>query len=171
MAHMMNGRLTGGRTLLSVAVAMALAVGASPALAQDEEEEEAVEEVVVTGSRIERAAYDNLQPGVAVDSEYMDGRGYVNVAEAINEVPAFGLPVNESGRQDSQSLGQNFANAFGLGTQRTLTLINGRRVVSQASPALGGVAAIESGLQVDLNMIPTIMIFRVRRPTPSAPFR
>ena len=161
MAHTKNGRPIGGRTLLSVAVAMALAVGASPAMAQEEEEEEPVEEVVVTGSRIQRAAYDNLQPGVAVDSDYMDGRGYVNVAEAINEVPAFGLPVNESGRQDSQSLGQNFANAFGLGTQRTLTLINGRRVVSQASPALGGVAAIESGLQVDLNMIPTIMIDRV----------
>ncbi len=161
MAHNASGRDADHKFLLAAAVATALAFQASPALAQDEEDDEPVEEVVVTGSRIQRAAYDNLQPGVSVDAEYMDVRGYVNVAEAINEVPAFGLPLNESGRQDSQSLGQNFANAFGLGTQRTLTLINGRRVVSQSSPALGGVAAPGSGLQVDLNMIPTIMIDRV----------
>lgn len=163
MANSIDGSRDGdSRNLLAVAVAMALAYAASPALAQEEdEEEEAVDEVVVTGSRIVRAAFDNLQPGVAIDSQFMDERGYTNVAQAINEVPAFGLPLNESGRQDSQSLGQNFANAFGLGTQRTLTLINGRRVVSQSSPALGGVAAPGSGLQVDLNMIPTIMIDRV----------
>ncbi len=160
MEHKPEGRNTYGSCLLSIAVAMALAFGTSTASAQ-EDEEETIEEVVVTGSRIQRAAYDNLQPGVAVDSEYLDNRGYTNVADAINEVPAFGLPLSNSGRQDSQSIGQNFANAFGLGTQRTLTLLNGRRVVSQATPGLGGVAAPGSGLQVDLNMIPTIMIDRV----------
>ncbi len=151
--------------LLPLAAAVAMALTAIPASAQEAqsagEDDEEIEEVVVTGSRITRAAYDNLQPGVAVDAQFMDERGYANVAQAINEVPAFGLPLSNSGRQDSQSLGQNFANAFGLGTQRTLTLINGRRVVSQSSPALGGVAAPGSGLQVDLNMIPTIMIDRV----------
>lgn len=151
-----------GKYLLPIAlVAMGLTFRANPALAQEETDDEPVEEVVVTGSRIQRAAFDNLQPGVAVDGEFMDQRGYTNVAQAINEVPAFGLPIDEGGRQDSQQLGQNFANAFGLGTQRTLTLINGRRVVSQASPALGGVAATGNGLQVDLNMIPTIMVDRV----------
>lgn len=161
MKHIANAWRDNGSNLLAVAVIAALVFGVSPASAQSDDDEETIEEVVVTGSRIQRAAYDNLQPGVAVDSEFIDNRGYTNVADAINEVPAFGLPLSNSGRQDSQSIGQNFANAFGLGTQRTLTLLNGRRVVSQATPGLGGVAAPGSGLQVDLNMIPTIMIDRV----------
>jgi len=119
-----------------------------------------LEEIVVTGSRIARAGFDTLQPAVNLQSEFIDQRGFSNVADALNEVPAFGIPVDNQGGQSSQNLGQNFANAFGLGSQRTLTLINGRRTVGQNTPTSVGTAA-SGGLQVDLNIIPTALIERV----------
>lgn len=126
--------------------------------AQDQASEEvAAEEIIITGSRISRAGIDTLQPAVSVDSDFIDDRGYTNVAEALNDLPAFGLPTDNRGGQGAQTLGQNFVNAFNLGSQRTLTLINGRRTVGQNTPSGAGV----SGLQVDLNIIPTALIERV----------
>ena len=91
--------------------------------------------------------------------QHIDERGFDNVAGAINEIPAFGTPIDQFGGQASQSIGQNFANAFNLGSQRTLVLINGRRTVGQNTPGIGSGAA--PGLQVDLNIIPTALIDRV----------
>ncbi len=136
-------------------VALLATGGINPAFAQDADEADEVEEVVVTGSRIKRAGFDTLQPATTVDAEFMDDRGFTNVAEAINEIPSFGLPTSNLGGQGGQTVGQNFVNAFGLGTQRTLTLINGRRTVGQNTPAIGG------GLQVDMNIIPTGLVDRV----------
>ena len=50
-------------------------------------------------------------------------------------------------------------NFFGLGSQRTLTLVNGRRFVSSNSAS--GNSAISAGSQVDLNVIPAGLVDRV----------
>ncbi|MBK5910871.1 hypothetical protein CCR85_05110 [Rhodothalassium salexigens] len=129
--------------------------------ASDQEGILSVEEIVVTGSRIRRAGFDTSQPAVQIDADFIDERGFANVATALNQIPAFGLPGNaDTGGQSSQSVGQNFVNAFGLGSQRTLTLINGRRTVGQNTPTTIGAGAAP-GLQVDLNIIPTALIDRV----------
>src|SRR3546814_8328317 len=52
-----------------------------------------------------------------------------------------------------------FVNMFSLGSQRTLTLVNGRRFVSANSAAASGNAS--AGSQVDLNLIPTGLVDRV----------
>ena len=137
-------------------------IGSSAALAQDDDAvDEEIEEVLVTGSRIRRAGFDTLQPAVTVDSDFIDERGFTNVAQALNQIPAFGIPGNSNfGQQSSQSVGQNFVNAFGLGSNRTLTLINGRRTVGQNTPTSVGAGAA-AGLQVDLNIIPTALIDRI----------
>lgn len=154
-------RLGTACTLLS---AMGVA-GLNPAYAQDaaaDDEEFEVEEVVVTGSRIKRQGFDTVNPATVVDSEFLELRGFNNVAQALNELPSFGIPgASNNGGQNSQNVGQNFVNAFGLGSQRTLTLINGRRTVSQSSVSVTGVGGAGSGLQVDLNIIPTALIDRV----------
>ncbi len=125
-----------------------------------EAQEEAVEEIVVTGSRIPRAGFDTLQPAIVIDSQFLEDRGFTDVASALNELPAFGIPGNSTqGTQGSQSVGQNFVNLYGLGSQRTLTLVNGRRFVPGNSPSLG--TAANAGAQVDLNMIPTVLIDRI----------
>ncbi len=157
------------RRLISPLAGSALAVVALPlavniAFAQEDAEAadaaDKIEEIIVTGSRIRRAGYDTLQPAVQIDSDFVEARGFINIADAINEVPTFGPPGSGPvGAGGGSTVGQNFVNAFTLGSQRTLTLINGRRVVSQNSPGTTGID--DSGQQVDLNIIPVALIDRV----------
>jgi outer membrane receptor protein involved in Fe transport len=118
-------------------------------------------EIVVTGSRIARPDDERLQPTVIISSEFLNLRGYTNVIDALDELPEFGEPANSLvGGQYSEGVGQSFANLYSLGSHRTLTLVDGLRFVSSASPSingpLGGV-----GEQVDLNVIPTALIDRI----------
>lgn len=137
---------------------------ASPLQAQqpdtNREGVEEIEEIIITGSRIPRAGFDTLMPAIVVDAEFIKERGFTDIATALNEIPAFGVPGNSTeGGQSSESVGQNFVNFFGLGSQRTLTLVNGRRFVSSNSPSL--FVGANAGLQVDLNVIPASLIERV----------
>ncbi|TRW14675.1 TonB-dependent receptor domain-containing protein [Glacieibacterium frigidum] len=116
------------------------------------------EAIVVTGSRIARAGFDSLEPATVVSSEYLKARGLTNVADALNEIPGFGVGVNPDGGQAGFGVGQNFVNRFGLGSARTLTLVNGRRFVSTNAPSIFGNTP---GLQVDLNVIPTELVDRI----------
>ena len=50
------------------------------------------EAILVTGSRIPRANYDTAQPAVVLGSEQIEQRGYTNLADALEELPAFGAP-------------------------------------------------------------------------------
>ena len=116
------------------------------------------EDIVVTGSRIRRAGFDTLEPAVVVSNEYLETRGLTNVADALNEIPGFGVGVTPEGGQSSFGVGQNFVNRFGLGSARTLTLVNGRRFVSTNAPTIFG---NPPGLQVDLNIIPSRLVDRI----------
>jgi len=98
-----------------------------------------VEEVVVTGSRIRRPDFTSSQPLDVVTSESIDQKGFTNVADALNELPTMGVPINPTGDQGSFGTGRQFVNLFNLGSNRTLTLVNGRRFVS------ANVASIFSG--------------------------
>jgi len=165
-------------TLLTHSISLALltlglssqALAQTPAQPADDEisrdgaeasEEDAIklEEVSVTGTRIKRAGFDTLEPAVSISSEYIRGRGLTNVADAINEIPGFGAAVTPEGNQAGFGAGVNFVNRFGLGTNRTLTLVNGRRFVTSNPITIFGPAG--AGLQVDLNAIPTALIERV----------
>jgi outer membrane receptor protein involved in Fe transport len=115
-------------------------------------------EILVTGSRISRAGYDTLEPAIVVSSEYLTQRSLTNVADALNELPGFGVGVNPDGNQSGFGVGQNFVNRFALGSPRTLTLVNGRRFVSTNAASIFGNTP---GLQVDLNVIPTQLVERV----------
>lgn len=115
-------------------------------------------EIVITGSRIRRSSFDALEPTTVVSNEYLSARGLTNVADALNEQPGFGVPQNTEGGQSSYGVSQNFVNKFGLGTARTLTLVNGRRYVSTNAPTVLGNPA---GLQVDLNVINPLMVERI----------
>ena len=85
---------------ISLLIGAALAIGALPlavnvAYAQEDTSANAddeVEEIIVTGSRIRRAGFDTLQPAVQIDAEFIETRGFINIADAINEVPTFGPP-------------------------------------------------------------------------------
>jgi outer membrane receptor protein involved in Fe transport len=149
----------GALTLFCALAALGTDARAQDAPAEDEAGSKRVPEVLVTGSRIKRADPETLEPSIIVTGEYVRNRGLTNVADALNETPGFGVAVTPEGGQSSYAPGVNFVNLFGLGTNRTLTLVNGRRIVTSNPPALFGPAA--PGNQVDLNFIPTILLDEV----------
>ncbi len=98
-----------------------------------------VEEIIVTGSRIKRAGVDTFYPAISVGTEELEDGAFTNIADALNEIPSFGNPdATPFGAQNAFSVGQNFVDFLGLGAQRTLTLVNGRRFVSANTPSIFG---------------------------------
>lgn len=153
-------------TRLAKSIRLAFAVGATSAsifatsaLAQEADaavdETSKVERISVTGSRISRKGLDTIRPSISIDAELFDKRAFTNIADALTEVPVFGAGVDPNGDQNAFSVGQNFVDLFDLGTQRTLTLVNGRRFVSSNVPTVFGQ---DGGLQVDLNSIPVALM-------------
>ena len=115
--------------------------------------------IVVTGSRIRRPDFDTAEPTQVVTSQFINERALTNVADALNEGPAIRGSVTPNGAQGSFGQGVNFVNTYGLGSNRTLTLINGRRSVSSNVATLFNQGSF--GTQVDLNVIPTALVDRI----------
>ena len=135
--------------------------GKVPASAQPpaQEEVQELEKMTVTGSRIARAGFDTLEPATVVTREFLDDFGFTNVADGMVTLPSFNLSPSTRGFQSNFGGGVNFLGRFGLGSNRMLTLVNGRRFVTSNPPTTFGPG--ENGVQVDLNAIPSIMIDRV----------
>ena len=113
----------------------------------DEEEETELEEVVVTGSRIAVTTnFDSPVPVTVIDGSQFDNRLYDYASSAVTLLPS-AAPTGGGGPIGAQSV-----NNLRLGSQRTLTTVNGNRFVS--SNGYGGG-------QVDTNNIPTMLIDRV----------
>jgi len=123
--------------------------------------DEKVERIAVTGSRIMRTDLEPTQPMTVIDSDYISERGITNPVTAIADIPGVfqgTSPEVDGAASTGQAVGQNTISLYSLGSQRTLTLINGSRFVSSNSPISGGGA---DGSQVDVNNIPVAMIDRV----------
>jgi iron complex outermembrane receptor protein len=146
------------RLAMAVGVASTALIASNAVFAQEtanaEEASISVEKITVTGSRIRRAELDSNTPVFTFTGEDLSVRGFTNVADLLNQSPLFSGSQTGEGGQDSFNAGQNQINLFDLGTQRTLTLVNGRRLVSSQSAQSGG-------SQVDLNAIPTALIERI----------
>ncbi len=149
-------------------MAVGIALAATPAFAQDSEQpvdvttEDSADDspsITVTGSRIRLPNLEATEPTVTITDEFIDQRNFINVADALNDLPIISGSVTPDGAQSGFGQGVNFINIFQLGTNRTLTLVNGRRVVSSNTPTLFGPGA--PGLQVDLNVIPAALVERV----------
>lgn len=126
-------------------------------------QEEEGETVLVTGSRIPRPEYEGVLPGVQVTAEDIAARGFTNALEALNDTPLVGpgaSPFNGNNGGQAASLGAAFVDLLDLGTQRTLTLVNGRRFVSGNAASLF-VDSNATGSQVDVNVIPSSLISRI----------
>jgi outer membrane receptor protein involved in Fe transport len=131
---------------------MAGALIASPALAQDaaapetnEAEEAEGAPIIVTGSRIQRRNVDTAAPVAVVSDEEFSLSGTVNVENVINTLPQV-IPGTTS-FSNNPGNGTATLNLRGLGTARTLVLVNGRRWMS-----------FDTAQIVDLNTIPNFLI-------------
>lgn len=123
-----------------------------PVSAQESREE--IEEVVVTGTRIRSTTMTSPQPISTIDSEDFVSSGTLTAAEALNELPQLGNPL-ENGSNinslDGFGAGTQTLNLRNLGANRTLVLVDGRRHV-------GGDVGTAA---VDLSSIPSAMIERM----------
>src|SRR5262249_10465365 len=127
---------------------------AAPALAQDQASSS--EEIVVTGSRIVRRDYSSNSPIVTLDSKTFENSSSAAIETNLNKLPQFTPAVqNAFTAQDVQNTvvnppGSANISLRGLGPNRNLVLIDGRR----AMPTNGA-------MLVDVNSIPAAMIDRV----------
>ncbi|MEY3666940.1 MAG: hypothetical protein RL572_480, partial [Pseudomonadota bacterium] len=111
-----------------------------------------VEEVLVTGSRIRRDTDIQNIAVIEIDAQQMALRGYVNTIESLEQLPFVSVGVNNQGNNTQFGDNNAFVNLLNLGSQRTLTLVDGRRFVSsnQGTVFVPGNA---TGAQVDLTII------------------
>lgn len=129
--------------IIGAAIVAASSAMAAPAMAQ---QQDAVDDIVVTGSRIARKDYVSTSPIVTVAQEDFQATGSVTIDTLINDLPQFAPSISSTSNNPSNG-GQANINLRGLGTVRTLVLMNGRRVIPSNSDGT-----------VDVNILPTALI-------------
>lgn len=124
-----------------------------PVLAQEvktEADEAGVfEEVVITGTRIAKRDAIADSPITTIDQSAFTDSGFVTVDQYLNTMPQI-TPNLSSQSNNPSSNGRAFIDLRGLGVNRNLVLIDGRRGMGSTA---GGV--------VDVNTIPSALIERV----------
>ncbi len=126
------------------AIGGAVVLTSVPAMAQE------AQRVEVTGSRIKRVDVEGTLPVTTINREELEASGAATVAEFMRTIP---FASTGNFRPQSGSSAQSFSeiDLRGLGSERTLVLIDGRRAAK--GPMVGDA--------VDLNIIPMAMIERV----------
>ena len=135
----------------SVCATALLAAGA--AYAQAPADAAAVDEVVVTGSRVVRDGYESPTPVSVVGRDEISRSATPNIADFVNTLPALAgsaTPTTSSNMVGQGRQGVNSLNLRGIGTVRTLTLLDGRRVGGMTNDGA-----------VDVSELPQQLISRV----------
>ena len=108
-------------------------------------------DIVVTGSRLSNSGFTAPTPTTVVGADILQRTGATNVADVLNTVPSFRASTTPSTTTiASNNTGGNVLDLRGLGANRTLVLVDGRRHVPTNANG-----------RVDINVIPTAMIDRV----------
>lgn len=135
--------IKGIRNALLISASLSLSVP-SIVVAQEEDAEDGNQKIIITGSRIKRADIEGANPVTVVERDTLELSTANNLGEFLQTLPSssgspLGTKTNNGGN------GAVTVDLRGMGAARTLTLVNGRRVVD------GG----------DLQTIPLTMVERV----------
>jgi outer membrane receptor protein involved in Fe transport len=149
------------------AITFALAVGATAvagtgiAFAQDattpapaapaDQQATNLDRIEVTGSRIRRVDAENASPVVTIDRAAIEKTGKLTIGDLVQELPNIAGAATNPTVNNGGGTGASTIDLRGLGSQRTLILINGRRVLR-----LGGA---DGG--ADVNAIPASAVERI----------
>jgi len=137
-------------TKVSNAVRTAIVFGAVASVSSfasfAQEEEKKVERIAVTGSRIMKADLVSNSPIVSVDEKELTSRADVTLDTFLNTLPQVNPSASTTSNNPGNS-GQSNINLRGLGANRNLVLMDGRRLMP-SSP----------DMTVDLNTIPVALI-------------
>ncbi|MBO9574230.1 MAG: TonB-dependent receptor [Sphingobium sp.] len=140
---------------MALFAAPAHAQGAAATQPADSAESDENPVILVTGTRIARPDLESTVPIASISGDqFITKQGNINVGDALNDLPQ----LRSSFSQQNPGLGVgiaglNLLDLRGLGTQRTLVLINGRRHVAAD--------ILNNGVSVDVNTIPADLIERV----------
>lgn len=135
-------------TKIALIAGASVAAMASAAVAQPANSSE---DIVVTGSRIARPAISSPVPVVSLTAEDLDS-GSLNVGDTLNSLPQLRSTFSQSNStRFIGTSGLNILDLRGLGTSRTLVLVDGRRHIT----------ATPGDYQVDTNTIPDELIQRI----------
>ncbi|XPF94072.1 TonB-dependent receptor plug domain-containing protein [Colwellia sp. RE-S-Sl-9] len=130
-------------------------VYAQQAETSKEKKEESVEKITVTGSKIQRLGFETSTPVNVVAKQEIEESGFASIYDVLKSVPSIGVGLGSAngsaGGVSDPEAGASFINLRGLGTDRSLVLVDGRRRVSGSSASSA----------VDLSMIPAGLIERV----------
>jgi len=154
MSNSRYQRLTVGAAVAAIVAGVAMTSYAPVARSAEAKNDDLVE-VVVTGSRIVRRDAEANSPLVTVDAAQLESRSGLNIESYLNQLPAYNpaaVPTAEGTNSDVQvtsinSVGIASVSLRGLGANRSLVLVDGRRAVP--TNAL---------MVVDLNSIPSSML-------------
>jgi outer membrane receptor protein involved in Fe transport len=150
----LSGRAVRGKAwamaTVSGAVLSAACLLAAPAYAQDDGAE--ISEIVVTGSRI-ASGFTTPTPVTVTTAEQLRQAAPRSLADGLVELPVFATSLGgprSMGTAVGQNPGQYLLNLRGLGANRNLVLLDGRRLV-----------ASNTGGSVDVNILPQSLVSRV----------
>ncbi len=133
------------KAALLTGTVMAGAMIATPAFAQDETATEDAELIVVTGSRIAQRNVETAAPIAVVQDEEFKLSGTVNVENVVNTLPQ--VVPGFTSNSNNPGTGTATLNLRGLGSTRTMVLVNGRRWMFYDTAQI-----------VDLNTIPSFLL-------------
>ena len=132
-------------------LAAPLSGAAFSSVAVAQEEVAKVERIEVTGSRIQRQDMETASPVTVIDAAAIRVEGFTSVDQLLQaQTSMAGAAVGSTTNNGADGVAQ--VDLRGMGAQRTLVLLNGRRMVNSGSGADSA---------VDLNAIPVAMIARV----------
>jgi outer membrane receptor protein involved in Fe transport len=135
---------------LAVALALASAAGSPLAMAQTAPADEGLQEVLVTGSRIAKSGYTTPTPVTVLSAEVLEQTNSTNIGAAVSQLPAFRASNTPTTNGfGSFNVGAQIVNLRGLGVNRNLVLVDGRRF-----------APVTREGTVDLNLIPSGLVER-----------
>lgn len=142
--------------LPGLAAAQTVSGTASPQVAAKAEQEAAEEatddQIVVTGSRINRPNLDSPVPITTIPAKELTATGNVSLGDTLNQLPQLRSTFSQS--NSTRFIGTAGISALdlrGLGTARTLVLVDGRRLIT-ATPGIN---------RPDVNNVPTDLVERV----------
>lgn len=146
-----------GNSMLIPAALLSAAALASPAMAQNApaaSDAEAADTIVVTGSRIKMPNANSTIPITSITGESFVQQARNSIGDALNDLPQLSSTFSQQNPGAGVGIaGLNLLDLRGLGTVRTLVLVNGRRHV--------GADILNNAVSVDTNTIPANLIERV----------
>jgi iron complex outermembrane receptor protein len=113
-----------------------------------------LQEVVVTGSRIVQPGLSSISPVTALSAKDIASQGVTSVEDVLNNLPQ--VMADQGAMASNGATGTATVNLRGLGVQRTLVLVDGKRLMP-GQPTINPVNANAA----DLDNIPIALVERV----------